>query len=180
MRRRGRKLSVELGGRYVDSVKQRAAVEVEGQRNHCDHPRRGEIGRQVGGRVRDYGDARGAQLKWSSSMCLWGWKRRRSNGRIATSVTRTSTVVKTAIRTYPKPTTIPTAATTQIVAAVVKPRTSVPCRRMAPAPRKPTPVTICAAMRVGSVRLPKAGSRATAVNRHDPTPTKAIVRIPAG
>src|SRR5229473_5259602 len=67
-----------------------------------------------------------------------------------------------------------------MVAAVVRPRTSVPWRRIAPAPRKPTPVTICAAMRVGSVRLPKNDSRLIVVNRHAPTPTSAIVRIPAG
>src|SRR5467141_2566719 len=92
----------------------------------------------------------------------------------------TSTVVKIATPKYPKPTTIPIAATTQMVAAVVKPLTSDPVRRMAPAPRKPTPVTICAAMRVGSTRLPKMGSRPTVVNRHAPTPTSAIVRMPAG
>jgi hypothetical protein len=44
------------------------------------------------------------------------------------------------------------AATTQSVAAVVSPRTERPWRMIAPAPRKPMPVTICAAIRVGSVR----------------------------
>ena len=38
------------------------------------------------------------------------------------------------------------------VAAVVRPRTEKPWRMIAPAPRKPMPVTICAAMRVGSAR----------------------------
>ena len=47
---------------------------------------------------------------------------------------------------------MPIAATTQSVAAVVSPRTERPSRMIAPAPRKPMPVTICAAMRVGSAR----------------------------
>src|SRR6266852_5991396 len=51
---------------------------------------------------------------------------------------------------------------------------------MLPAPRKPTPVTIDAAMRVGSTRVPKAGSNPSVVNRHDPAPMSAMVRIPAG
>src|ERR1700674_2388393 len=75
---------------------------------------------------------------------------------------------------------MPNAATTQIVAAVVIPWTSPPLRRMVPAPRKPTPVTIWAAMRVGSTRAPKIVSIPIPVKRHAPTPTRAIVRIPAG
>src|SRR5947207_2563070 len=47
---------------------------------------------------------------------------------------------------------MPIAATTQRVAAVVSPRTESPSRMIAPAPRNPIPVTICAAMRVGSAR----------------------------
>ncbi|HZP48588.1 MAG TPA: hypothetical protein VFB07_08640 [Vicinamibacterales bacterium] len=42
----------------------------------------------------------------------------------------------------PAPAAIPTAAFTQIVAAVVIPWTSPRLRRIAPAPRKPMPVTI--------------------------------------
>ena len=45
---------------------------------------------------------------------------------------------------------MPIAAQTQSVAAVVSPRTEKPCRMIAPAPRKPIPVTTWAAMRVGS------------------------------
>jgi hypothetical protein len=45
---------------------------------------------------------------------------------------------------------MPIAAASQSVAAVVSPRTESPCRMIAPAPRKPMPVTICAAIRVGS------------------------------
>ena len=44
-------------------------------------------------------------------------------------------------------------ALTDSVAAVVNPRTDRPCRMIAPAPRKPIPVTICAAIRVGSARM---------------------------
>src|SRR3989338_9176788 len=47
---------------------------------------------------------------------------------------------------------VPTAATTQRVAAVVSPTTDERSfsNRIVPAPRKPIPVTICAAMRVRS------------------------------
>jgi hypothetical protein len=41
----------------------------------------------------------------------------------------------------PTPTTTPSAATTQSEAAVVSPRTLMPCRMIAPAPRKPMPET---------------------------------------
>ena len=44
----------------------------------------------------------------------------------------------------------PIAAAVQITAAEVRPRTLSPCRIIAPAPRKPIPETICAAIRVGS------------------------------
>ena len=49
------------------------------------------------------------------------------------------------------PQAMPMAAATQILAAVVRPRTMEPWRMMVPAPRKPTPVTIWAAMRAGSL-----------------------------
>src|SRR6266567_2634325 len=75
---------------------------------------------------------------------------------------------------------MPMAAVTHMEAAVVRPRTSSPWRRMLPAPRNPTPVTICAAMRVGSTRVPKAGTRPIAVNSPAPAPMSAIVRMPAG
>src|SRR2546427_10197159 len=54
-----------------------------------------------------------------------------------------------------------------------------PVRRMAPAPRNPTPVTICAAIRVGSVAVPNFSSPRPA-KRQDPMPTRAMVRMPAG
>src|SRR3954452_3169974 len=82
---------------------------------------------------------------------------------------------------------MPIAATTQSVAAVVSPRTEKPCRMIAPAPRKPIQVTICAAIRVGSARttLPPCTRNwwkpyaDTIVNRHEPTETSRCVRKPA-
>src|SRR5437763_7452461 len=82
---------------------------------------------------------------------------------------------------------MPIAATTHSVAAVVSPRTDRPSRMIAPAPRKPMPVTICAAIRVGSARTteppfvrnswkPKAE---TIVNSAEPSDTNKWVRIPA-
>src|SRR6266851_1990691 len=75
---------------------------------------------------------------------------------------------------------MPTDAATQIIAAVVSPWTSPPWRKIAPAPRNPTPVTICAAIRVGSTPDLKAGSRPTPVNMHAPTAIKDMVLSPAG
>ena len=50
----------------------------------------------------------------------------------------------------PAPTAMPNAATIHIPAAVVSPRTEPFICIMAPAPRKPIPVTTCAAIRAGS------------------------------
>src|SRR5438094_1539313 len=82
---------------------------------------------------------------------------------------------------------MPIAATTQSVAAVVRPRTDSPSRMIAPAPRKPMPVTICAAMRVGSARTtdPPCVRNAwkpyaeTIVKSAEPSETSRCVRIPA-
>src|SRR5215211_3876280 len=82
---------------------------------------------------------------------------------------------------------MPIAATTHSVAAVVRPRIEMPWRMIAPAPRKPIPDTICAAIRVGSKvtpsRLEKWKSRhayaETSVNTADPTETSRCVRSPA-
>src|SRR5579862_2326026 len=76
---------------------------------------------------------------------------------------------------------MPTAATTQRLPAVVKPRTDRPSRRIAPAPRKPIPVTTCAATRVGSTREPKSLKpyAPTSVNRAAPSDTSRCVRTPA-
>src|SRR5437867_979924 len=52
-----------------------------------------------------------------------------------------------------------------------------------PAPRNPMPVTICAAMRVGSMRVPGVSAwnayADTSVKSADPTPTRMWVRRPA-
>ena len=50
---------------------------------------------------------------------------------------------------------MPIAAEIQTAAAVVRPRTAMPWWMIAPAPRKPTPVTTCAATRVGSIGAPE-------------------------
>src|SRR5438876_8777557 len=79
------------------------------------------------------------------------------------------------------------AATTQSVAAVVNPRTERPWRMMAPAPRKPIPVTIWAAIRVGSARTtldPEARNEwnpyaETIVKSAEPSETSRCVRRPA-
>src|ERR1051326_4387215 len=82
---------------------------------------------------------------------------------------------------------MPIAAATQSVAAVVRPRTVRPWRMIAPAPRKPMPVTICAAIRVGSarttwsllVRKPRKPYAETIVNSAAPRHTSRCVRRPA-
>src|SRR3954453_6504489 len=82
---------------------------------------------------------------------------------------------------------MPTAATTHSVAAVVSPRTESPSRMIAPAPRKPMPVTIWAAMRDGSARtmLPPPARNSwkpyadTIVKSAEPSETSRCVRIPA-
>src|SRR5262249_10508037 len=53
----------------------------------------------------------------------------------------------------PMPTKIPIAAVVHIDAAVVRPRTVSPSFKITPAPRKPMPVIIPCAIRVGSVRM---------------------------
>src|ERR1051326_7346870 len=82
---------------------------------------------------------------------------------------------------------MPIPAATQSVAAVVRPRTVRPWRMIAPAPRKPMPVTICAAIRVGSarttwsplVRNSRNPYADTIVNSAEPRQTSRCVRKPA-
>ena len=82
---------------------------------------------------------------------------------------------------------MPIAATSQSVAAVVSPRTERPWRMIAPAPRKPMPLTICAAIRVGSVRTSEPPLTRnswkpyaeTSVKSAEPTQTTRCVRSPA-
>src|SRR5436190_698481 len=81
---------------------------------------------------------------------------------------------------------MPMAATTQIVAALVRPTTAPRACRIVPAPMKPTPVTICAATRVVSVQagIEPPGPRSMAIERWvystDPTQIRMFVRSPAG
>src|SRR5438034_6526366 len=75
--------------------------------------------------------------------------------------------VPTAPTAYsPAPTATPTAAVAHSEAAVVRPRMDVPDLRIAPAPRKPMPDTIWAAILVGSGGLPSPDGR---------TPTKPSI-----
>src|SRR5438093_10399373 len=74
---------------------------------------------------------------------------------------------------------MPMAAFTQIVAAVVRPWTSCPLRRMAPAPRNPSPETTCAAARSG---VPTAAPSSTdrIAKSADPSAMSIFVLSPAG
>ena len=58
----------------------------------------------------------------------------------------------------PMPIRMPIADVTQIDAAVVSPRTVSPSLKITPAPRKPMPVMMPCAMRVGSVRMASSGT----------------------
>jgi hypothetical protein len=83
----------------------------------------------------------------------------------------------------PTPAAIPIPAAAHRLAAVVRPRTDGPYLRIAPAPRKPMPVTIWAATRDGSAALPSGVGKPTiesTVNSADPSATSRWVRIPAG
>src|SRR5262249_1716993 len=70
-------------------------------------------------------------------------------------------------------------AVAQMVAAVVIPMTAEGSRTIDPAPRKPTPVTIWAAMRAGSL-LASAGLTEAMVKMAAPTQMSTRVRRPAG
>src|SRR3954451_22794667 len=82
---------------------------------------------------------------------------------------------------------MPIAATSQSVAAVVRPRIEKPWRMIAPAPRKPMPLTTCAAIRVGSARTTASPLvrnsvkpyAETIVKSAAPTETSRCVRRPA-
>src|SRR6202035_4749580 len=73
----------------------------------------------------------------------------------------------------------PTAAEHHSVAALFRPRTLRPSRRITPAPRNPIPDTICAATRVGSAVAPRKPYADNNTNKVAPTATKALVRNPA-
>jgi hypothetical protein len=71
-------------------------------------------------------------------------------------------------------------ATNQIVAAVVSPRTASPRRMIAPAPKKPMPDTICAAMRDESVSGIVPIFNEKMVKSVEPTQINVFVLKPAG
>src|SRR5947208_15565056 len=71
-------------------------------------------------------------------------------------------------------------ATNQIVAAVVSPRTASPRRIIAPAPKKPMPDTICAAMRAESVPGMIPIFKEKMVKSVEPTQISVFVLKPAG
>ena len=74
----------------------------------------------------------------------------RSSALSGHSENTTMNVPTAAISHSPAPAAIPIAAAVHRLAAVVRPRIEVPYLRIAPAPRKPIPDTIWAAIRVGS------------------------------
>src|SRR5215467_14945928 len=72
---------------------------------------------------------------------------------------------------------MPMAAEHQRVAAVLRPRTVKPSRKIMPAPRKPTPDTTCAATWVG---LDSSGTSASNTTKlAAPSATNVLVRSPA-
>ena len=83
---------------------------------------------------------------------------------------------------------MPIPAVIQIDAAVVKPRTETPSFMITPAPRKPMPVMMPCAIRVGSVRTvgsPDSGYQlfwyiVTSISSADDMQTSTCVRKPAG
>jgi len=102
-----------------------------------------------------------------------------------TSTASTSSTDTLTTLQYPRPHTIPIAAHTQIVAAVVSPVTCpAASRRITPAPRKPTPVRIPWMIRLiafGSApAVPICERSVITVAMAAPSATSACVRIPAG
>ena len=83
---------------------------------------------------------------------------------------------------------MPRVAVIQMDAAVVNPRTLSPSLKITPAPRKPMPVMMPWAIRVGSVLIASRGTTTihwvwytvTSISRHEARQTKAWVRNPAG
>src|SRR5690606_3817064 len=97
---------------------------------------------------------------------------------------RCSTVPATASIGIPAPHAMPIAAVIHTEAAVVRPLTASFLTKMTPAPRKPIPATICAAMREGSrvtsgPRIAWKPYAETRVNMAEPRPTSVWVRNPA-
>src|SRR5215211_6586360 len=83
-----------------------------------------------------------ASLRFGNKRCLTGLAR--------TSSAKAKRVAEMAARNMPLPTASPTAATAQMLAAVVKPLTISLRKMIVPAPMKPMPLATCAATREGS------------------------------
>ena len=80
----------------------------------------------------------------------------------------------------PEPMARPTPAVAHIPAAVVRPFTRLLRTKITPAPRNPTPLTTCAAIREASASYPsKKPYLETTIIRAAPSATMAWVRIPA-
>lgn len=117
-------------------------------------------------------------FSWSHRKCLSALPSPNSK-KVATTATDSPKPGK------PMPTSIPMPDTNHIVEAVVMPVTLSPVFRMTPAPRKPTPETICADIRPGST---VSGAPAITcqdridarVNSADPEHMKMFVLRPAG
>ena len=93
-------------------------------------------------------------------------------------MTSPRTVPLAAAMYNPEPTAMPIAAVAQMVAAVVSLDMVTPLRRIVPAPKKPTPVTIWAAtLDWSAVSNPKAEIM---VNKSEPRATNYKVLRPAG
>ena len=89
----------------------------------------------------------------------------------------TSPVSTTAKGQAPAPAIMPTPAEHHNVAAVFRPCTLNPSRKMMPAPRKPIPDTTCAATRVGLTSFGTSCEKITKLAA--PNATSALVRSPA-
>ncbi len=85
-------------------------------------------------------------------------------------------VAASAFLNCPKPHNTPMPAEHHSVAAVFSPRTFIPSRMMTPAPRKPIPETICAAIRPG---LSGDVVMELRIKTAAPVATSALVRNPA-
>ena len=107
-----------------------------------------------------------------------------STGPSTASVSNTITPVPVASNRYPAPSASPIAATTQIVAALVRPITVPPSFMIVPAPRKPMPAITCAAIIDGCGPTPFAPTVPIRTDRSPssaaPTQIRMLVRSPAG
>jgi hypothetical protein len=90
---------------------------------------------------------------------------------------KTNPVAIAAYSEYPAPARTPIAAEHQSVAAVLRPRTLIPSRKISPAPRKPIPDTTWAATRVGLASPGDSDAKITKLAA--PIATSELVRRPA-